>query len=290
MSCLRPYTKKNGEAFPCGKCQPCIHRHTSGWAFRLMQEEKTSTSSQFITFTYDTTNLHYSPTGKRTLYKRDIQLFFKRLRKYQQSRSLSTLPIKYYCVGEYGSKTQRPHYHAIIFNADENLIELAWSKRGKGGKQQPVPIGEIYYGDVSGHSIGYTLKYISKGRTVPQYFGDDRQKEFSLISKGIGMSYLTEQTKKYHLADLYNRPFLVLPGGVKTSMPRYYYDKIYDGYKKDLLKMSGSLIRQDEFYQQFIHGMKMTQQQIQKECRQKTQRELATFRRQLHHNQKLQKI
>ncbi len=49
--------------------------------------------------------------GKPTLRKRDVQLFLKRLRKnYKYDNH-----IKYFCCGEYGGKTFRPHYHLIIF-------------------------------------------------------------------------------------------------------------------------------------------------------------------------------
>lgn len=249
MSCFRPYTKKDGTTVPCGTCPPCVFRHTAGWAFRLLQEDRNSTSSHFITFTYDNNNLVTTPTGLRSLCKYHMQTFFKRLRKHNRGRT-----IKYYAVGEYGSQTRRPHYHAIIFNANIDTIELAWSTR-ENNHTKAVPIGEIYYGDVSGHSIGYTLKYICKGKTVPAFDLDDRQREFSLISKGIGISYLTDKMLMWHNADILNRAYVQLPGDIKVAMPRYYRSKIYvSEYQKELLRMSGSLIQQDEFLKQFVKG------------------------------------
>lgn len=253
MSCLRPITlKKNQKTVPCGHCPGCLYTYASSWAFRLLQEEKVSDSSHFITFTYNDDNILRSPSGLKTLYKRDLQLFFKRLRRLHDTTPYSHLPIKYYAVGEYGNKTKRPHYHAIIFNANVDLIELAWARRDKYNGVRNI-IGEIYYGDVSGASVGYTLKYIHKGKTVPQNPFDDRVREFSLISKGVGKSYLTENMINWHLADLHNRNYVNLDGGVKIAMPRYYYSKIYDGYHRDLLLMSGSLARQHKFYTEFTH-------------------------------------
>ncbi|WNK13799.1 MAG: replication initiator protein [Microvirus sp.] len=279
MSCLRPITLLNKSTVPCGKCPNCLYRQASGWAFRLLQEERVSSSSYFITFTYAPENIVTTPSGKSSLCSYHFQCFIKRLRKQHRGDH----PIKYYAVGEYGSKTKRPHYHAIIFNADVETIELAWSHREPGKK--PVQIGELYYGDVTGASIGYTLKYISKGRIVPTHPGDDRQREFSLMSKGLGISYLSENIKAWHQADLYNRSFLTLPGGIKTSMPRYYYEKLYDGYQKDLLKFSGSLIRQDEFFKLFEKGLHMGHESLIKE-QLMTKRVDAAFRKHNYQNQK----
>ena len=49
-----------------------------------------------------------------TLKRRDVQLFMKRLRDKQPK---SCAKIKYYCAGEYGGRTRRPHYHLILLNA-----------------------------------------------------------------------------------------------------------------------------------------------------------------------------
>ncbi|MDX8558692.1 hypothetical protein OZ663_18615, partial [Elizabethkingia sp. HX CGY] len=43
---------------------------------------------------------------------RDFQLFMKRARKLQEKK------ISYFLVGEYGSQTFRPHYHAIVFDVE----------------------------------------------------------------------------------------------------------------------------------------------------------------------------
>ena len=93
--------------------------------------------------------------------------------------------IKYYAVGEYGGKTLRPHYHMVIFNADVNLFERSWALENK-------TIGQIHVGTITEASIGYTLKYISKASKIPLHKNDDRQKEFSLMSKGLGSNYLTK--------------------------------------------------------------------------------------------------
>nr|QJB20075.1 MAG: replication initiator protein [Microvirus sp.] len=244
MSCLRPIQIRDKQGLlqtvACDKCPNCYFRKTAGWTFRLMAEEKHSSSSHFITMTYDTDHLVTTPFGKPSLCKYDLQNFFKRLRKLDSSAR-----IKYYAVGEYGSQTARPHYHAILFNADIELIEKAWTLDG-------LLIGDIYYGDVCEASIGYTLKYLNKKSTAGLIGDDDRHPQFTLSSNKLGMSYLTPAMRAWHLADLHNRKYVTLKGGIKAAMPRYYQEKIYDGYSRDLLKMSGSLIQQDEFFIQFM--------------------------------------
>lgn len=222
-SCLTPFyitdkITKEKIPVPCGKCPKCVARRTSGWSFRLMEEEKVSSSAHFITLTYATANLPFSGNGKPTLQKSDLQKFFKRLRKAHGVSRIqrNNKPIKYYAVGEYGSGGKRPHYHIILFNADITLINDSWN------------LGHVHYGTVSGASIGYTLKYLSKSHDQRVLRNNDVQSQFSLMSKGLGKAY-TEKKKmiKWHKSDLEGRMYVNLQDGKKASMPRYYKDKIY---------------------------------------------------------------
>lgn len=175
--CYTPFCVKKDDreySVPCGKCPQCTARRVSGWSFRLMEEEKVSTSAHFITLTYDTNHIHITPNGFMGLKKRDVQLFFKRLRKaHGKSLAFKGKRIKYYACGEYGGRSMRPHYHIILFNAEIELIQSAWQ------------LGQVHYGKVSGASVGYTLKYISKPSKIPLHRNDDRVREFALMSKGL---------------------------------------------------------------------------------------------------------
>lgn len=208
---------------PCNRCPNCVARRVSGWSFRLIQEDKMSKTSSFITLTYDTQHVPLTRNGFMSLEKRHLQLFFKRLRKRDKKSH-----IKYYAVGEYGGKTLRPHYHIIIFNAKISDIQEVWVSYDDEGK--PSPTGSIHYGTVSGASVGYTLKYMSKKSRIPLHVNDDRIPEFSLMSKGLGSGYLTEEIISWHKNKklLDKRMYLTLPGGKKASMPRYYKEKIYN--------------------------------------------------------------
>lgn len=164
--CLNPqqFQGAGKELSPCGKCPACLKRRSAGWSLRLREQEKHSASAFFVTLTYDNMNCpkYY------TLVKRDLQLFFKRLRRFHD-RYHGSLPIKYFAVGEYGTNGHRPHYHALIFGAHKDSFEAAWT------------LGEIHIGDVTGASIGYCLKYMMKPQRVPR--GRRRIPEFSLMSK-----------------------------------------------------------------------------------------------------------
>lgn len=217
--CMRPVNLKEYEVtVPCGKCPNCLKRRASGWSFRLAQQEKVSMCSHFLTLTYDTRKVPITERGYLTLDKRDVQLFMKRLRK---AHGKGYPKLVYYCCGEYGGKTWRPHYHMILFNAKVELIQEAWQN------------GDVHFGEVNGASVGYTLKYMTKEAKVPQHQNDDRIPEFSLMSKGIGSNYLTEAMLAWHHAALVDRMYCNLPDGRKVSMPRYYKEKIYSDEERE---------------------------------------------------------
>lgn len=242
---------------PCGKCPECISKRISGWSFRIMQEYKRCITAEFVTITYDTDHVPITTAGYMSLKKEDIQKFMKRLRKNVHTEwnkeprdgNLAWFPeppqIKYYLCGEYGSETNRPHYHAIIFNVPSwEFIESAWQ------------LGAIHYGDsVSEASVGYTLKYMDKPKRIPTHRNDDRQPEFSLMSKGLGENYLTPENIQYHKAALVDRVHLTVADGKKIAMPRYYKDKIYHPLEKMAIKANAAKL-QEELLQKRVqkHG------------------------------------
>jgi hypothetical protein len=98
-------------------------------------------------------------------------------------RKVNPNKIKYYLCGEYGTNTMRPHYHMLIFNAEENTIAEQWQYGT-----------DTHFGQIQGASVGYTLKYIDKNKKIPLHINDDRVPEFSLMSKKLGDNYLTPST------------------------------------------------------------------------------------------------
>jgi len=58
-------------------------------------------------------------------------------------------------------------------------------------------------------------------------------KEFALMSKGLGAGYLTPNMIKWHTrGNIENKVYLPLKDGKKAAMPRYYKDKLYDKGQK----------------------------------------------------------
>lgn len=148
MKCISPlWIRKSGYTVPCGKCNFCLASKRVDWSFRIAQELKVSSSALFLTFTYadECPEIPRSPSGLLELDKTHMQLFMKKLRLEQESK------LRYYSVGEYGTLTQRPHYHSIMFNLEPQVIarlDQIWS------------YGFVHVGEVTPASIHYVTKYV----------------------------------------------------------------------------------------------------------------------------------
>lgn len=241
---LTPHNHSYGDMYipvNCGSCPYCKLRRINEWAFRLMQEHRVSESAHFVTLTYNTDNLPFTERGYKTLSRPDLRNFFKRLRKRHQKKGIrinqlrlhprfrsEKKPIKYYACGEYGTRHKRPHYHAIIFNAHPLDILEAWN----GGKDLVGESrGDMHFGTVTEQSCRYVMKYMSKEYKKPYPFPCDSIPEFTVQSKFLGHSYLTDEVVKWHKLD-YDRNY-VQSGKYRVSMPRYYRDYIWsDEYEK----------------------------------------------------------
>ncbi len=245
--CLSPLVLKRkhrtmqgdfSDVVPCGACVLCFKRRQNAWAFRLSEESKVSSSASFLTLTYEQSPL--SPSLTPTLLKTDFQKFLKRLRKI-----LNNSGIKYYACGEYGSKTQRPHYHAVIFNLPQlwlqkpELIQDTWQK------------GHIYITSSSNATIRYVTKYLMKGKNNSN---SDREPEFSLMSKKMGLSHLTPQMIQYYKNLMISH--VTLPGGFKTNLPRYFRDKIFTKQEIKILNANAEISR-DEIFKKLFKELRL---------------------------------
>lgn len=93
---------------PCGRCAGCAVMRRREWGIRMYHESLCHERNCFVTLTYSDENL----PGDLKINRHDPQTFMKRLRHHSQT------PIRYFLTGEYGDKTKRPHYHAILFGED----------------------------------------------------------------------------------------------------------------------------------------------------------------------------
>lgn len=222
-------------------------RIATQWAFRIYQEEKKSTSSHFVTLTYDPENIPISKKGYMTLDSgKHLEKFWKILRNCYRYRAINPktgrlkwyydkVPkIKYFAVSEYGGKTNRPHYHALILNSHEHHIKNSWK------------YGFVHIGKVQQASIMYCLKYMMKDSKIPQHKNDDRIPEFRRSSVKLGLSYLTPQMIKYH-RDNPEKPYIVQEGGFKVAIPRYFRKKIWNDLElKEINNMIAQIIEKKE--------------------------------------------
>ena len=185
----------------------------------------------FHTYTYQVPPL--SPNGLPTLLSTDLQKYFKRLRRLTDNK------LKYYAVGEYGSKTQRPHYHAIIFNLPNTLLEYprqvlkAW--QGQHVNYEPFIRGNIDIANGCEATVRYVTNYIIKKQlyikpgqplvdlSTGESIIEDRQREFSHMSKGMGKGWITDAMTKHVKNELSGT---VLINGSPIAIPRYYKDKM----------------------------------------------------------------
>lgn len=237
MACDSPFFAPSRDGFrtvpvPCGRCPPCRRRRIDAWVFRMMREDLVSDSAHFITLTYDGDHVPLTPNGFMTLTRGHFDTYIFRKGKVTVDRCCFTrymkrlrklcpgCKLRYYACGEYGTDNFRPHWHAIVFNVDDDSkFFKAWSLDG-------VAIGKVDVGYVSDDSIAYTTAYANSSSHRVFHSRDDRVPEFSLMSKGLGLNYVSPETKHYHNADL-SRNFLTKSNGDRIAMPRYYRDRIF---------------------------------------------------------------
>lgn len=124
------------------------------------------------------------------------QRFIKRLRKLI-SYALPTVDIKVFVVGEYGSRTFRPHFHFIIFTSDtvyytqfKNFIALAW-KYGRYDVQL-----------VQSSAASYVASYCASSSSLPKFLQTKSIKPFCHHSCFKAYTFSREDTKK-RLQELY---------------------------------------------------------------------------------------
>lgn len=159
-----------GETFPiyclvpCNGCSVCKQRKISSFVQRCkMETMQYDCRPWFVTLTYDNDNLPSCGVDVR-----DVQLFLKRLRINLFRHGYSS-PIRFVCVGEYGKRTHRSHYHLIIWNIQSfthkqlldvaDLIRHSWNKGFIQHRLVDPSNDKAFY---------YTAKYLKKECVVPK--------------------------------------------------------------------------------------------------------------------------
>lgn len=240
---------------PCGHCLGCRLDYSRNWADRICLElDSFNGLGIFVTLTYnddwvpnylDPLDEYGDCTVGYTLRKKDLQDFFKRLRKAFPDRI-----IRYYASGEYGGKTHRPHYHAVILGIDlhdftdriwvgKNEIgqdyytspsfARLWSKKGSWDPERQRYIyssfGFVCLSEISYKTAAYVTRYTAKKAfgTSWQPHGD-AEEEFSLMSRnpGLGKTYLCEHPTCLELSKV---SISDQSGSISILIPKYFFAK-----------------------------------------------------------------
>lgn len=224
MRCFHPILinrndPENCREVPCGKCPACRRNYQLQWIIRLVEELKHSEAGFFVTLTY-------SDENEPGFDKPRVQKFLNRLQHRAKYRGSI---LKYFLVSEYGDTTGRPHHHALFFldkylDDFSNYIAKCWQ------------FGFITISDINGARINYVTGYCLKKFNVdwsdlPDRLNPDKCR---LISKGLGVGYLSDRIKKYHKDGLVTQ--YSLAGQYGSSLPRYYKEKIFDAEELEQIK------------------------------------------------------
>ena len=239
----------------CGKCLACLSHRQAEWITRLrVALEVAPGTSYFVTLTYDEAHL---PTNVDktvdlsevdqfplvpTVRKRDLQKFHMDLRKrFQQGfyyddtlgypvriELPQDIKFRYYCTSEYGPQGHRPHYHGLYTKLPEDrdlvfdLFNKIWNK------------GFIYCEPAETEkAAAYVAKYLVNTSLVPIPPAADRP--FALMSKGLGLEYLSQQRIEWHRAAHKMRNYVPVQDR-RQVLPRYFRDRIFDdAMKADIL-------------------------------------------------------
>lgn len=255
--------------FECGSCPECLQKKSRNWALRACMEAKNNIG-MMITLTYDTykyENSHIENPVDTSLHVsiQHLQRFFKRLRYYFPDNE-----IKYIGAGEYGKRTHRAHYHAVIFGLHfDDLRAYKKSKRGnmiyksktlekiwKADKQHNGGICTVDSININASVARYCTKYCAKDSGV--------EDTFMLFSRGIGEDELLKR---------FNGKSYVVEGR-EYPIPRQiwykYIERKYglEGYSRymNLPNEQKRLEKASSFFKYVNYDIKKCHKYIKKNC------------------------
>lgn len=204
---------------PCGKCIGCRLDYSRQWATRIATEMKLYPENYFLTLTYDDMNVPWGETINKetgeiitnmTLRDTDLTQFLKKIRRHYEYHT-GWQGIRFFAAGEYGSQTQRPHYHAAMLNMPiipEELEQIGNNQQGdalyKCERIEKIwGKGFVTIGQLTWQSAAYVARYITKKQIGKEanlwYASRGIQKEFVRMSRnpGIGMPAILQNSDNW---------------------------------------------------------------------------------------------
>lgn len=222
MKCVSPFVSGKA-AFGCGQCMPCRFNKRREWTHRIMLEALDHEQKSFITLTY-------SDGTVNSLDPAHIRDWLKRLR-----RRVEPGRVRYFCVGEYGDQSQRPHYHAALFGypccSAGMVVGGACQCRACLGVRETWGRGHVFVGTLEPRSAQYVAGYVTKKMTSKEDARlHGRYPEFARMSlkPGIGadaMWNVASVMMQYKLEDR-NVPLALNHGGRELPLGRYLRRKL----------------------------------------------------------------
>lgn len=226
---------------PCGKCIECRLEYARSVAVRCVHEAKMHRDNSFVTLTYSEENLR----SDKLIYS-DFQEFVKRLRssrfdtmlktnglsrkdyvqlpKEERDKLYDPLRIGVLVTGEYGDRLKRPHWHCLLFNYRPTDCVYKYSNdRGDRvfSSEYLTNVwknGIVELGDVTFESAGYCARYAAKKLV----HGKDGEHEYNPIHKRSSKNAIGKSFVERYWQDMFSYGYVVLDGGIKTGIPRYY--------------------------------------------------------------------
>lgn len=254
---------ETGETFPmyqfvpCGHCDCCHQSLLNSYIQRCQfQIEQDKVPAYFVTLTYN--DKHLPDQGHASI---DHIKKFKRKFSKQVGK-----PLKYFCVSEYGSKTDRVHYHILIFGIPYDLgitqvetdrkvmqlVQYCWREPVRHSSHYGYVTFEEYLKeypqvfyrkpDYDPYSFGYSECSLVKSTAsaasyVVKYVGKDfDEKEdrpvVRSISINMGLDFVNELIKQPHKQG----KFTYVPFAGKepkdVSLCGYYLGKVFPSLSK----------------------------------------------------------
>jgi len=257
MRCKKPIITKNtgGVPIPCSQCLNCRIDERRIKTHRMMLEASQHDDCSFLTLTYNDENLPSEFSSKKTgqIYDKysvnpkhvknfinNLQVSFKR--KYGKK-------IKYFTCGEYGEKTNRPHYHIALFGyptcLHPNKPKVVNRKfnpctcRNCAYLQKLWGKGHIYLGTLTQDSAQYVAGYVTKKLTsdnsdFQKSALNGRHPEFARMSlkPALGKTAIEKHAlhNKRHIKKIDDIPKFLVHNGKKWPLGKY----LREIYKKTL--------------------------------------------------------
>lgn len=280
----------------CQQCITCRLNYSRDRATQMMLEtvEHNEDECWFLTITYNDEHLpHHTVKVKSerdgykgykqivgiSLDQKNAEVFWKRV----QNRYGKGIK-KVYC-GEYGSKTNRPHGHAIVWGLHldvtrlkkwnvnefgdpiwrcEELEELWHDAHLQEGVKKGRCMGNIMVGRVNWNTCAYVARYTLKKslrcRTNEEYDkyykAQGKRKEYIIWSNGVGKDYFFDNYEKVYSSDTV--PIINKKTGQPVQPPTSYDrilervdPKLHKSIKEKRMKQAETLQRMENMSNPF---------------------------------------